>query len=124
MNGALNVKVRFDVKSPGQRSAFWNQEDNLLYVLHWDQNKRLGKKQVITNSYRLYPGYVQNKYEIPAYDLCELLFVASDHFNASLHGRTWPMKNGGLIGDAGAEDDFAFTSLLTNVINAAINASS
>ena len=57
---------------------------------------------------------------IPAYDLQKASFSNCDKFNRELHGRTWPFKHGGFkrLGDEGAEDDFAFTTLLLNAFNA------
>jgi len=116
----LQHKVRFDVTKPGQWAGLWNEETKELYVLCWDRDSNIGKKQVVTSAMKRMGGYVQPKQLIPAYDLYKVLFSACDHFNKDLSGHTWPMKHGGkgTVGDLGAEDDFAFASLLQNVHDA------
>jgi len=116
----LQHKVRFDVTKPGQWAGLWNEETKELYVLCWDRDSNIGKKQVVTSAMKRTGGYIQPKQLIPAYDLYKVLFSACDHFNKDLSGHTWQMKHGGngMLGELGAEDDFVFSSLLQNVINA------
>jgi hypothetical protein len=115
----LQYKVRHHVTKPGQWAGLYSEEEKMLYVLYWDRDEQIGKKQVLTTAYKHYPGYLQQKQLIPGYDLYKLLFAACDHYNQQLDGHTWPFKHGGhgRLGDLGAEDDFAFSCLLQNVYN-------
>ena len=58
--------------------------------------------------------------EIPIYSYYKLMFNTCDHFNRSLHDRSWPYHRGGkgVKGDLGRINDFCMAVTLENTFNA------
>ena len=118
--GPVFDMVKEDVKRPGDFSCVYNSNTNELFTYYFDKNPHLGRKMVMSNVLEHIPGRKHPKSNVPAYTAHGIMFNGCDIFNNALCGRMWPHKKGGgdVLGDAGKQDDFAFTSLLLNTWNA------
>jgi hypothetical protein len=118
--GELEDRANRALKEPGNWIGYWNNNTSELYILYWDRDINIGKRQAITSAYKFKQGYRQLARLIPAYDLYKLVYGGCDHYNRNLHDKCWPFKHGGKnsIGDYGTTYDFIFSCTVHNIINA------
>lgn len=96
-----------------------NMENQEVLVHVWDTNADIGKKFCLSNAFT-YSTTRSKQHLIPIYDAYKFMFSLCDHFNRGLHKRTWPFRHGGgtSYGDSAAIDDFHFSCIVQNVLNA------
>lgn len=90
-----------------------------LFVHHWDTNKSVGKKYVLSNAFVETKKLRSNECVVPVYDHCKESFNSCDKFNRAMHDRKYPHKSGGngVSGEGGQIHMFILSSLLQNVFN-------
>lgn len=112
-------RVEPAVHKPGEWNALYNESTNEIFVYYFSRNRDIGRKYVMGNVMNHIKNTKQPADEVPGYDLYALMFSVCDRYNRKLHDKTWPHKQGGhgMLGDAGKQDDFAFSCSLQNIIS-------
>lgn len=88
-----DVLIKY-VNKPDQWKAINNPTTNETVVLNWDEDKRLGKKMVMSNAYRLVNGPCEDtSVSLSSWD--KITFSVVDKFNRTLHDQTWPLQKKG-----------------------------
>ena len=107
------------VHRPGDWYGIHNKTKGESVVYHWSTETDIGKKYVISHAFEL--AKEKKKPEIvPLFDLYKVSFFHCDHYNQTLHGKTWPHKRGGnkRSGTLGAQHDYMLSCILINTVSA------
>jgi hypothetical protein len=114
--------IKKEVKKPTDWALAWREESKEVFVYVWDADEKIGKKCVISNAFAKWSTKPPAK-AVPVYDEYGVAFDLVDSFNEGLTGRTFPHKKGGRNrrGELQALNDFYFSSILQNVINAYVD---
>ena len=108
-----------EVKKEGEWACLYEPESHHSIVHYWSPNKSMGKKWVMGNACTK-TRYPNQRGNVPLYDDYGKNYAACDHYNRSLYEKSWPHKKGGRkrMGALGAQQNFIFTCILVNTINA------
>jgi hypothetical protein len=98
-------------KQPGKTAIFHNEPSNESFILHWYPDGHLRKKYIFTNCLTRENRNTQKAW-VPGCDDYSLMFNVCDHFNHTLHEKTFPHHPSS---DLTALHDFHFSCLLLNV---------
>jgi hypothetical protein len=106
------------VRSPGQWEGLYNKKTGIALVHYYSPDSRIGRKNVMSNAFQV-TQKKHRKYYVPVFDEFGVLFSTCDRFNRRLYQCTWPHKRGGrsMLGDRGAQHNYAMSSVLQNVFN-------
>lgn len=91
----LAMEAKKKSKHEGDTALLYNDTNNTMFITHWYEEKKLGRKFVITNAFKRKPGNTR-KAIIPGCDDFSLTFNTCDHFNRDMHDKTWPHKSSSL----------------------------
>jgi hypothetical protein len=73
------------VDQPGKTGVIFNERLQEVFVHHWDCDKGVGKKFVISNAFSKTTAKKSQIGRIPAYSAYKQYFNICDRFNRNLH---------------------------------------
>lgn len=107
------------VRQKGDWAGIFDPIHNHAIIYHWHVNDKIHKKWVMGNACTKTRSRAKSDI-VPLFTLYGKNFSTCDHFNRSLHQRTWPHRKGGYqrSGAQGAQHNFIFSCILINTFNA------